>query len=42
MKVKRSLIAEIKNMILQSREQAIRAVDNTRVLMYWEYREAYL
>ncbi|SEL57347.1 Predicted nuclease of restriction endonuclease-like (RecB) superfamily, DUF1016 family [Chitinophaga rupis] len=35
MKVKRSLIAEIKNMILQSREQAIRAVDNTRVLMYW-------
>lgn len=35
MKVKRSLIVEIKNMILQSREQAIRAVDNTRVLMYW-------
>ena len=35
MKVKRSLIAEIKNMILQSREQAIRAVDNARVLMYW-------
>ncbi|HEY8915901.1 MAG TPA: DUF1016 N-terminal domain-containing protein [Chitinophaga sp.] len=35
MKVKKSLVAEIKNMILQSREQAIRAVDNTRVLMYW-------
>jgi len=35
MKVKRSLITEIKNLILQSREQAIRAVDNTRVLMYW-------
>lgn len=35
MKVKKSLVAEIKNLILQSREQAIRAVDNTRVLMYW-------
>jgi len=35
MKVKKSLVADIKNMILQSREQAIRAVDNTRVLMYW-------
>lgn len=35
MKVKKSLVAEIKNLILQSREQAIRAVDNARVLMYW-------
>lgn len=30
-----SLVKEIKALILQSREQAVRAVDNTRVLMYW-------
>ena len=30
-----SLIEEIKTLILLSREQAIRAVDQTRVLMYW-------
>lgn len=30
-----SLASEIKVLILQSREQAIRAVDNARVLLYW-------
>jgi hypothetical protein len=30
-----SLINEIKVLIAQSREQAVRAVDHTRVLMYW-------
>jgi hypothetical protein len=30
-----SLASEIKALILQSREQAIRAVDHTRVLLYW-------
>lgn len=31
----KNLLSEIKNIIAQSRDQAIRAVDNTRVLMYW-------
>lgn len=30
-----SLVSEIKVLILQSREQAIRAVDHARVLLYW-------
>lgn len=30
-----ALIEEVKQLILQSREQAIRAVDHTRVVMYW-------
>lgn len=29
------LIIEIKNLILESREQAIRAVDQARTIMYW-------
>lgn len=29
------LISEIKSLILESREQAIRAVDQTRTIMYW-------
>jgi len=35
MELHTSFIKEIKTLILQSREQAIRAVDHTRVLMYW-------
>lgn len=35
MKVNKSLIREIKTIIAQSRDAAIKAVDNTRVLMYW-------
>jgi len=35
MELNKSLIQEIKLMILQSRETAIRAVDHARVLMYW-------
>lgn len=35
MMLSKSLINEIKALILQSREQAVHAVDNTRVLMYW-------
>ena len=35
MLINTSLVEEIKELILQSREQAIRAVDNTRVFMYW-------
>lgn len=35
MEMNKSLIHEIKSIILQSREQANRAVDHTRVLMYW-------
>ncbi len=35
MELHTSFITEIKTLILQSREQAIRAVDHTRVLMYW-------
>lgn len=35
MEINKSLIDEIKSIILQNREQAIRAVDHTRVLMYW-------
>jgi len=29
------LISEIKNIIIRSQDQAIRAVDHARVLMYW-------
>lgn len=35
MKLNSTLIEEIKQLVLQSREQAIRAVDHTRVVMYW-------
>jgi len=35
MELHASFIKEIKSLILQSREQAVRAVDHTRVLMYW-------
>ena len=35
MELNKSLIQEIKLMIQQSREMAIRAVDHARVLMYW-------
>lgn len=35
MKINKSLIAEIKTLILQSRLQAIQAVDHVRVVMYW-------
>lgn len=35
MELSKSLIQEIKLLIVQSRESAIRAVDHARVLMYW-------
>ena len=35
MEMNKSLIHEIKSIILQSREQAVRAIDHARVLMYW-------
>ena len=35
MQLNASLLSEIKSIITDSREQAIRAVDSTRVLMYW-------
>ena len=35
MEISKSLIEEIKTIILQGREQAIRTVDHARVLMYW-------
>lgn len=35
MNLNKSLIDEIKLIIVQSREQAVRAVDHARVLMYW-------
>ena len=35
MELNKSLIQEIKSIITQSRESAIRAVDHARVLMYW-------
>lgn len=35
MELNKSLIQEIKLLILESRESAIRAVDHARVLMYW-------
>jgi predicted nuclease of restriction endonuclease-like (RecB) superfamily len=35
MELSKSLIQEIKPLILESRESAIRAVDHARVLMYW-------
>lgn len=36
MEINTSLIAEIKAIIAASREKAIKAVDNERVLMYWQ------
>ncbi len=36
MEINTSLIAEIKTIIAASREKAIKAVDNERVLMYWQ------
>jgi predicted nuclease of restriction endonuclease-like (RecB) superfamily len=35
MNTNKNLVEEVKSIILQSREQAIRAVDHARVLMYW-------
>lgn len=35
MEINKSFITEIKDIIAKSRETAIRAVDNTRVIMYW-------
>lgn len=35
MELNKSLIQEIKSIITQSRESAIRAIDHARVLMYW-------
>jgi predicted nuclease of restriction endonuclease-like (RecB) superfamily len=35
MEIEKSFIAEIKSIITNSRETAIRAVDNARVMMYW-------
>jgi hypothetical protein len=35
MEFNKSFIEEIKALVLQGREQAIRAVDHTRVLLYW-------
>jgi hypothetical protein len=35
MEMNKSLIHEIKSIILQSREQAVRTIDHARVLMYW-------
>jgi hypothetical protein len=36
MKLRKSIITEIQNIIDQSRAKAVRAVDNTRVVMYWQ------
>ena len=36
MNVDKTLISEIKSIITHNREQAIQAVDNFRVLMYWQ------
>ena len=36
MKIKAELIQEVKRIIAQSREKAIRSVDTERVLMYWQ------
>lgn len=34
--LEKNLVSEIKSIIAQSREQAVRAVDHARVLMYWQ------
>lgn len=39
MQLNTSLLSEIKTIIADSREQAIRAVDHSRVLMYWHIGE---
>ncbi len=39
MKLHQPLLSNIKSIIAQSREQAVRAVDHTRVLMYWHIGE---
>ena len=39
MQLSQSLLSEIKNIIARSQEQAIRAVDYARVLMYWHIGE---
>ncbi len=39
MQLNPSLLSEIKSIIAHSRDQAIRAVDHTRVLMYWHIGE---
>ena len=36
MKLRKNIITEIQNIIDQSRAKAVRAVDNTRVVMYWQ------
>ena len=36
MHIKQNLIRQIKDIIVQSRERAIRSVDFERVLMYWQ------
>ena len=36
MQIKQNLIRQIKDIIVQSRERAIRSVDFERVLMYWQ------
>ena len=36
MKLKSSIISEIKSIIAKSQQQAIRSVNTQRVLMYWE------
>ena len=36
MKLRTSLLREIKQIIVRSKEQAVRSVDNARVLMYWK------
>ncbi len=39
MEINRNLLSAIKNIITQSREQAVRAVDHARVMMYWHIGE---
>lgn len=39
MKLNKHLPTEIKDIFANSREQAVRAVDNARVLMYWHIGE---
>ena len=39
MQLSQPLLSEIRTIIARSREQAIRAVDHARVLMYWHVGE---
>ncbi len=36
-----TLVSDIKAIIVQSKENAVRAVDHQRTLMYWGHRQTY-